>query len=379
MRTFSCTCGSDIFFENTRCLTCGRRLAFDPDSFSMLAFNDADIGHDPDNGGGRWWHGNSSDSGNTDERRAFKPCRNGVDYQTCNWLVPMPKDGSEPEGDGRCSACALNQQIPDLGAPRRIELWFEVEKAKRRLLFTLLSLHLPVVGKADDPNGLAFRILSDGRLDGVDTDASEHVYTGHANGLITINLLEADASMREQMRQSMNESYRTLLGHFRHESGHHYWNVLVAGRSRLDDFRALFGDDSEDYGESLQRYYAGGPPTDWSLRFISAYASSHPLEDFAETWAHYMHMVDTLETANDAGTEINGRQLANPVQVRSMQFQFAIPYAIDFDRIQSDWTTLTQMMNRLNRSMGLDDPYPFSLTPAVVEKLRFVHSLIHAL
>lgn len=373
MRTFSCTCGSDIFFENTRCLTCGRQLAFDPDSFTMLAFNDADIGHNPEHGGGRWWHNANG------ERRTFRPCRNGVEHNTCNWLIPLDPNADDSQAPDLCRSCELNQRIPDLSAPRRLELWFEVEKAKRRLLFTLLGLHLPIVGKDTDPNGLAFRFLSDGRLDGVETDSSDHVYTGHANGLITINLLEADPSLRMQMRESMNESYRTLLGHFRHESGHHYWNVLVAGRGRLDECRSLFGDDSQDYGEALDRHYANGPPANWRNSYLSAYASCHPLEDFAETWAHYMHMVDTLETANDAGTEIEGRQLANPLQVRSLQFQFAIPYAVDFDRIHSDWVTLAQMMNRLNRSMGLDDAYPFSLTPAVIEKLRFVHSLIHAL
>lgn len=364
MRTFQCTCGNPAYFENDQCFQCGRKLAFDPIQMRMLAFNDADI--DPDTK--IWWGSNGK------QRKAYRPCDNDTNFNTCNWLVEASDNAST-----LCLSCSLNEVIPDLDVPRRIGLWYDVEKAKRRMIFTLLALHLPIVGKRDDPGGLAFKIIADGRLDGDQIGTDEQVYTGHFNGLITLNLMEADPEMRMQMRESMNESYRTLLGHFRHESGHYYWNVLVSRKPPLDDFRALFGDEQVDYRASLDAHYKNGPPSDWGAKHISAYAACHPLEDFAETWAHYMHMVDTLETANDSGTQLSGRELANPLQARSLQLQFSIPYSVEFDRIQSDWSALTHALNRLNRSMGLDDAYPFSVTPVVAEKLRYIHQLIHAL
>jgi hypothetical protein len=89
-----------------------------------------------------------------------------------------------------------------------------------------------------------------------------------------------------------------LLGHFRHEVGHYFWDRLVAtDPHQLEEFRVLFGDDRQDYGEALKRHYDEGAPANWQDTYISMYATMHPWEDFAETWAHYLHIVDTLETA----------------------------------------------------------------------------------
>ena len=246
-----------------------------------------------------------------------------------------------------------------------MSLFYAVEKAKRRLLFTLLSLGLPVEGRAERPNGLAFHVLADARLDGVDLDpqADEAVVTGHLEGCITINLLEADPHLRERMRMAMNESYRTLLGHFRHESGHYYWQRLVAPDPT--DFREVFGDERQPYGDSLKAYYQDGPPLDWEESYIDAYATSHPLEDFAECWAHYLHMVDTLETAAADGVAIGGRPIRNP---------FAS--ATTFDAMLADWQALTGVVNDLNRSLGLDDAYPFSVSEGTAEKLRYVRRVV---
>ena len=191
-------------------------------------------------------------------------------HEVCNWLTPADS------ADQFCAACRHNRMIPDLTQPQNLVHWRMVERAKHRLFYTLLKLRLPLVTKAHDPDGLAFDFLADGPLP---------VFTGHDNGLITINLAEADDAERERRRHQMGEPYRTLLGHFRHEIAHYYWTRLVAKSPSLGEFRELFGDERRDYGAALQEYYANGAPADWPERFVSAYAGSHPWEDFAETWA----------------------------------------------------------------------------------------------
>lgn len=341
MKDFACICGTTVYFENSRCLVCERNLGFVPEALEMCAFGDGDAP--------------------TYNGHPLKPCRNWTEHDTCNWLVP--------EGTGRnyCASCTLNEMIPDLRKPRRLELWFDVEQAKRRLIYTLLALGLPIVGKNSDPAGLSFRILADERLDkdDINAPAADHVSTGHYRGQITLNLLEADARMREEMREAMNESYRTVLGHMRHESGHFYFDQLVTETEAVR-FRQYFDDDRAPYGDSLSHYYRDGPPNDWQSRYLSAYASAHPFEDFAETWAHYLHMIDTLETAHSSHLQIGGDAVTSPLSEPPETF----------DEVLADWISLTVALNRLNRSMGLADAYPFALTPLVVGKLSYVHNLI---
>jgi hypothetical protein len=276
---------------------------------------------------------------------------------------------------GLCVACRHNRTIPDLSIPENSLLWAKIEGEKHRLIYSLLRLGLRVEPDIEmSRNGLIFDFLAD-------TDPNAPVMTGHADGLITINIAEADDAKREARRTAMSEPYRTLLGHFRHEVGHFYWNVLVrdadeANGGRLEAFRALFGDEREDYADTLARHYENGPPADWRDRYVSAYASAHPWEDFAETWAHYLHIVDTLETAGAFGVQIN------PTGVYDESLQAIVgfdPYAdVAFDRIIEAWLPLTFAVNSLNRSMGQPDLYPFVLAPPAIEKLRFVHDLVHA-
>lgn len=360
MRSFACVCGNAIYFENDRCLSCGRSLGFLPDLLTLSAFDEL-----------------TADAPALDPQalgRTYSPCRNYIENQTCNWMLPS---GSS---DKYCLSCGLNAVIPDLSAPRRIQLWYEVEKAKRRLLYSLLSLGLPVEGKRERADGLAFRILADERLDQDRATAiiDEPVTTGHYAGFVTINLMEADRRMREEMRAAMNESYRTVLGHFRHESGHYYWARLVGPTADLARFRKRFGDESHDYAQSLKAYYDNGPAPEWRENYITAYASSHPLEDFADTWAHYLHIVDTLETANDSQLTIGGRKLGAPAISDSIQTEPSNAATNHFDETLEDWVVLTRTMNLLNRSMGLEDAYPLALAPNVIEKLRFVHHLVQA-
>jgi len=261
--------------------------------------------------------------------------------------------------------------IPDLSVPENLPLWFRVEGAKRRLIYTLDSLGLPVFGKqVNAERGLAFEFLRDdtGKYDefGNEWENRRHVLTGHRTGTITINIAEADPHERERMRERMNEAYRTLLGHFRHEIAHYYWELLVRDSGWLEPVRSNFGDERTDYQAALDRYYAQGPKPNWSTTHISAYASAHPWEDWAETWAHYLHMVDTLETAHDFSIMVSGRSIAarNPNRVG------------DLTPILEDWSALTAALNALNRSMGLPDAYPFAVSPTVADKLALIDRII---
>ena len=238
-----------------------------------------------------------------DQRRmeAFEPEAQVAGDTVCaatTWRAGLQRAVAAADPDPLCESCRLTRVIPDLSMAGNRETWYRLEKAKRRLLYTLQGLRLPIVPKVarGDP-GLAFEFLHDQLVGG---DAGR-VMTGHDNGLITVNAAEADDVQRERQRVQQNEPYRTLIGHFRHESGHYYWDRLISGGNDLDRFRELFGDERADYGAALQKHYQDGPPPDWQHAHVSAYASSHPWEDWAETWAHLLHMVDALETAGAAG------------------------------------------------------------------------------
>lgn len=248
---------------------------------------------------------------------------------------------------------------------RNQQAWLKLEAAKRRLLYGLISLGLPVSSRQEDAVwGLAFDFLED-TPPGVPGD--DHVFTGHAAGLITINLDETDDPKREKARQLMGEMYRTVLGHFRHEVGHYYWDRLVRDTPRLEVFRRVFGDERADYAAALGNHYTQGPPPEWQLRHVSAYAASHPWEDWAETWAHYLHILDTLETAASEGLIIrNGKN----------ETAILPPIGRPFPEIATQWRDVRLLLNGLNRSMGLPDPYPFFLADAVIGKLTLIHDWI---
>ena len=266
-----------------------------------------------------------------------------------------------------CLTCRHNRTIPDLSIAQNLVNWRKMEAAKHRLFYSLIELKLPLANRQDDPaKGLAFDVL-------VSTDGP--VMTGHADGVITINLAEADDVQREHQKQNLAEPYRTLLGHFRHEIAHYYWDRLVRDTSKIEEFRTLFGDERQDYVAALQRNYSVGPPVDWQEHFVTAYASSHPWEDFAETWAHYLHMVDTLETSYAFGLRVRPR--VSTLQGLATVVDFD-PYRADLERIVEAWLPLTFAVNSLNRSMGQPDLYPFVLAPRVIVKLSFIHQCIRS-
>jgi hypothetical protein len=336
VKTFHCErCSHVLFFENTSCVGCDAAVGFSPDGMSMRIYG----------------HGT-----------AFRACRNYAWQQVCNWLLPADSP------DELCRSCALTTVIPDLDEPGNHDAWYRLETAKRRLIYTLLWLGLPLVTRAQDPaQGLAFHFKSEQGM-----PAGEAVLTGHADGVITVNIAEADDAERERRRVQLHEPYRTLLGHFRHEIGHYYWDRLIRDGMRLRAFRELFGDETQDYGDALQAHYAAGPKPTWQDGFISGYATSHPWEDWAETWAHYLHMVDGLETAGACGLALTPPRPDEPALAATP----LDPARVDFAQLQRDWAALTYVMNNLNRSMGLNDPYPFVLSARTLAKLEFVHRAI---
>jgi hypothetical protein len=293
----------------------------------------------------------------------YRLCGNQIDHSACNWAIP------ELETERFCRACRLNTIIPNLSDPKAAEAWLKLEHAKRRLMYTLLGLHLPVESRTQHPKGLAFAMKED-------VPGTEKVLIGHDEGLITINIAEADSPFREKARLELGESYRTLLGHFRHEIGHYYWDRLIAGSDFLAPFRRLFGDEQASYDEAVKVHYRNGAPKDWPTRFVSSYASMHPWEDWAESWAHYLHMVDTLETARSFGLALRPKvaSAAAKMEVGTHRLDFD-----DFDDLTGAWVPLTVALNSLNRSMGLPDPYPFVLCEPALKKIRFAHDVVEQL
>jgi hypothetical protein len=340
MKLFSCsTCSSVVFFENVRCTRCGSALAYLPDQTTIGALtldDDALVSTLPEAKG-----------------RRYHLCQNSIEHGVCNWAVSI--DDASPY----CRGCRLNSIIPDLSHPGALTAWARIEQAKKRLLYTLFQLGLPV-------DGLQFSFKE---------SATSPVLSGHDNGHITLNIAEADNPGRERLREQLGETYRTLLGHFRHEIAHYYWDRLIRGSREAGAFRDLFGDASIDYASALDRHYAQGPPADWALSFVSAYATAHPWEDWAETWAHYLHIVDTLGTARSYGMALRpeavGLRKTPELSLTARRLDFD-----DFEDLIAGWIPLTLALNSLNRGMGLPDLYPFVLSERAIRKLRFVHDVI---
>lgn len=331
MKLFACPqCTEVSYFENIQCVHCQTQLGYDPSAASLVAV--------------------------TENRQR---CANYADAG-CNWLAS--------ETETLCLCCRLNRTIPNKADAEAMLGWQKIEAAKRRLVYELLDLKLPVQSRLQSQTGLHFDLLM--------PQEGAPVTTGHADGIITLNVKEADSPFREQLRLSLGEPYRTLLGHLRHEGGHYYWDLLVAPvPERLSRFRDVFGDDRESYDEALKRHYSAGAPADWESRCVSAYASMHPWEDWAETWAHYLHIVDAVDTGRAYGVQLQPRK--DPATGADTE-KLTLPVAPGdkFDAMMAYWYPLTFALNGLNRSMGHVDWYPFVLSPTAISKLRFVHDVI---
>lgn len=350
-KVWSCQCGQSVFFQNSQCLACSAALGYLPEQARIAAL---EPGGEP----GTWRISQDADGA------LYRRCANLNTAAACNWLFPAHNKGEF------CIACSLNRTIPDLSVPENPERWGKVETAKRRMVAQLISLGLEVIPKSvDEQTGLAFDFI------GIDLQGKSPT-TGHASGLITLNIEEADDAHREAIRVQMHEPYRTLLGHFRHEVGHYYWDRLVADTWWQDGFRHVFGDERASYAEALEHHYQHGAPDDWRQSFVSAYATMHPWEDWAETWAHYLHMMDAVDTALGFGMSARDMELDyQPFPLQTL-YDPQHPGGPAFLSFVNAWIELAGMLNELSRSMGQPDFYPFVLPPAVITKLHFIHLVI---
>lgn len=362
MKHFQCGgCGAALFFGNRSCLQCGRDAAYLPAAHAMVALDYDALGRPlplhPAAGHHPWQH-----------------CINRQPDDVCFWLVD-PADHQ-----ALCRSCRLSTLIPDLSVADNLANWRRVEAAKQRLIHNLFDLGLPVDRPLDGVAPLSFHLLA------ALPDAP--VVTGHLDGLITLDVAEADDAERMRRREALGEPYRTLLGHLRHEVGHYYWSVLARDPAFLDGFRERFGDERIDYAEALKRHYENGPPPDWQQTWITAYASSHPWEDWAECWAHFMHLSDAVQTACAHGLRFDGERLLGS-EGRAMS-DVAMPPALDAATLARRWpldgTTLLDawqpislLANDLNRAMGHPDAYPFVVSQPVRSKIGFIAEQVRQL
>lgn len=346
MRVFRCeNCQALVYFTSVECVNCHARLGFMPEERAMAAFFVQEDG---------------TLRRVIDTPQYWRRCDNALNACSCTWLVR----GDDPSS--LCLSCRLTETIPDQMALENQQAWRDLEMAKRNWLATVLDLRLPVLPRSEDPErGLAFHFLRQ-------VDASKPVLTGHDAGEITINAIESDPVQRERSKIALAEPYRTLLGHFRHESGHYYWDLLVRNSLLIEPFRALFGDERADYGEALTRHYEHGPQEGWESAFVSGYATMHPWEDWAETWAHYLHMVDLINTARVWQLRVGALE-DFPIAEQMPDQQ---PLSAEFVGMVREWTPLTLVANSLNRSLGHADAYPFALPYLALRKIQFVHDVI---
>ncbi len=330
MRVFQCRCGNKLFFGNTLCLKCKSEVGYCPvcDQLTSIAADESGVLH----------------CGNPECQQALQKCRNYAVEQVCNCCVEFNPD----QPDALCPDCRLTTVIPNLEVPGNRELWARLEDAKRRVLRTLRMLKLPIgTPENEDLPKLVFDFAAD-----LDTP----VFTGHDNGRITINIREADDVERERARVAFQEPQRTLVGHFRHELGHYYWDLLIKGQ-REEECREFFGDERDPtYDVALNNYYQNGPLLNWQTSFVSAYASMHPWEDFAETFGTYLDMISILESGkNRTGDEFRKQSC---------------------EKLLKEYQVLGTLANELNREMGLKDLVPEVFSPDVVKKLCYIHQLV---
>ena len=353
-----------MFFRNDVCLACGTPLGYDPD---LVLLRPLAPTRDPQ----VWRAMRTRGIGATLPLAMYRRCANWTSAAPCNWLLA---DGEAARRQPFCRSCRLDRTVPDPTDRDNASLWLKVELAKRALVSQLIALKLPLESKVSEnpAQGVMFDLLRA-------PVGGPRVMTGHDDGLITLDIEEADDVHRETIRAQMHEPYRTLIGHLRHEIGHYSWQRLVRGAPWATRCREVFGDERTDYGAALQAHYANGAPVDWPNHHVSAYASAHPHEDWAETWAHYLHMIDTLDTARSFGLVAHHDDIQyEPFKAQALELEGREPDAEDlaFLAMVNGWIELTGALNEVTRSMGEPDFYPFVLSVAAVRKLHFIHGVV---
>jgi hypothetical protein len=307
-------CGNEVFFDSLRCVRCATELAFELEPTGSLRVADAAF------------------AGRCEMRHAWR----------CNW---------QPDSSGPfCTSCL----IVDAGTHADNPLLAAFLLAQRRALAQLSELGVAWTGNVDDPAQPPLRFTYRSSV------AGDAPTIGHLAGLITLDLDEADPAEREQIRATLGEQYRTPLGHIRHELGHYVWLRHVASDpARHAEFRAVFGDETVDYAAALDAYYARPEDESWPDEYVSPYATAHPWEDFAESWAQVMHLHDVVTTGAAWGV---------------VEFPDG-----PFDPQQWISTAVLASLaaNELARAMGMRDLYPFALSPGARRKIEAAWRLVH--
>ncbi len=347
MRGFACpVCHNFTPFESDRCPNCQASVGLHLPSKSMIA--------------------TVRDSAVVDGQRWVRCTQSG--NLGCNWLVP---EEQAVEQRGRCLADSLIRREPAPDDTMAREKLVPTAQALRRLIYQLTDIGLPVEPFWRRDGGLAFDLLSS-------YTTGDKVLIGHADGVITIDLVETLDAYRETLRVALGEPYRTMLGHFRHEVGHYYQNILVEKGSGamqyLQECRELFGDERTSYSDQIARHYTFGAPDQWQDSFISEYATMHPWEDFAECFAHYLHITDTIDTCREAGMVLTADKVrfTVPRDIEALESYADVPV----ERLLFDWKWMSMFFNRVNTAMGKNPLYPFIIPPPVIAKLGFVHRVI---
>lgn len=354
----ACTCGAPLFRDNTSCIRCGALVGYLPDRGWLLAFaqGPARTPNKDRNPTPSYTNPHPALA-----KRSFKTCSGRATAHQCNWMIDASDAATQ------CLSCSLTRTIPDLSQPGAPDHWAEAERAKRQTIGQLLRLRLPVRSRHSHADGMWFDFLEP-------LPGAVPVLTGHANGLITLNLVEADAIRRARIQEEMGESFRTLAGHMRHELAHYYWQLFSQNAEWLQQFRKVFGDERADYAQALDRHHKQGAPANWSSQFISPYASSHPWEDWAETFAHYLHMEEALNTADRLGLDLQRLRLRTDSFDRaSLQVAGSPALTPAFLHSIDRWVLLSLAANELNAALGHPHAYPFIFNPVSVSKLHAVH------
>jgi hypothetical protein len=332
-----CKCNRWLFFGNTACLGCDRSVGRCCACRAMASFSPA----------------STSELFSCDNCHAeVQPCANR-NLGICNCFANQ----TDSTGNVLCTYCEFTRVVPPHDSPDKFSRWRELESAKRRLLIQLSGLEFPPFASKFVPTcPLVFEFKEDTVL----PDGSiEAVFTGHENGVITINAHEADSVRREQSRVAFNEPQRTLIGHMRHEYGHFLDLCCIQGDLLRAKYVELFGDPATvDYAEAKTRYYAQGPTGNWPESYVSAYASMHPWEDFAETVNVYLDLMALAETARD--------QLGSNIDTSA---NGCVATFI------SELLDLAITVSEFNFDMGLNALLPERFNDEVVCKLSYVHSL----
>ena len=339
MRRFTCeSCAEEVAFDALRCASCSSPLGYVPAQQAVKVLHPA--------------AGAVSFSISGDDAEFWR-CPNSA--RGCNWVLPAGT------GDIWCRSCGLTPGRPDETNPDALAAWSTAEAVKRRLVHQLDHLALPIDPRSDaTPDGLAFDLVY---------VPGQFGPAGKVDEAVTLDLADADVQDVGAPPRRVHAPFRTLIGNLRHKVGHHYWHRLVGQSDHVTPFRRLFGDERADYPAAIEPHQAAVAHHWDASRFVTGRAESHPFEDWAETFAHYLHILDATDTAEAYRLPDGQCEMGRPQ---------SSPGGGTFAEILRLWRPTAPAVNALAASLGLPAVYPFQLTGVVLQKFEFVHARVTA-